>query len=288
MKNLTPKKVLTLMVCLTMVVTICVANLPGQAVGSIPVGNNSIPWEDSPEFKTVISKAGTHIRMSSFTATLKDPLPGELFNVGHAADLLSGTIVQPGEIFSQNTKLGPYTINKGYQKGPTYSGNRVITTVGGGVCKIASVLYNNARLCNLQIVERHNHSLTVPYVPPGQDATVYYGSRDIKFRNNTAGPVMIWAKTYGHTLRMAFYSQQLAPKVTWRHETLRNLKTSTVYHFNPDLSPGTEKIVAPGQEGIVVKSWLNIKYSNGEEETKELGRNYYSPSPRIVERGPRR
>lgn len=252
------------------------------------VNNQEAPWESNEKFQEALSTAGTHIRIAIFSATLKDPLPGELYNVKHAADMLSGTVVQQGEIFSQNKHLGPYTLAKGYQKGPTYSGNRVITTVGGGVCKIASVLYNLARLSNLQVIERYNHSLTVPYVPPGQDATVYYGSRDFKFRNNTGGPILIWAEMYGNTLKMAFYGRQLTPEVKWHHTVLKRLKTWIIYQFNPKLEPGTQKVVMPGQEGIVVKSWISIKYLDGTTAIRELGKSYYSPSPRIIERGPKR
>lgn len=246
------------------------------------------PWEEAPDFQKAISMAGTPYRMSVFSATLKDPLPGELSNVEHAAELLAGTVVNPGEIFSQNYKLGPYTHGKGYQEGPTYSGNTVITTVGGGVCKIASVLYNLTRLANLPVVERYNHSLTVPYVPPGQDATVYYGSRDFKFMNNSAGPILIWAKTYDKTLIMAFYSRQIAPDVTWEHEVLKKLQTWTTYHYNPNLPAGTEEVVLEGQEGIIVKSRIKIHFFNGQTEIKNLGKNYYSPSPKVIERGTRR
>lgn len=249
--------------------------------------NHPMPWENNSEFQQAVSKAGTHIRLASFTATLYDPLPGELFNVGHAAELLAGTVIQPGETFSQNGVLGPYTLDKGYQKGPTYSGNRVITTVGGGVCKIASVTYNVVRLSNLQVMDRHNHSLTVPYVPPGQDATVYYGSRDFRFRNNTAGPVLLWARTYGNTLYMALYGQQVPPKITWQHQILKQLKTYTIYHYKRSLAPGTESVIAPGQDGIIVRSWIIIEHFNGKVEKKDLGRNYYAPSPRVVEKGPR-
>ncbi len=244
------------------------------------------PWEKTPEFQKAAAGAGTHIRMAYFTATLRDPLPGELFNVSHAADTLAGTVVQPGEVFSQNMALGPYTEGKGYKKGPTYSGSTVITTIGGGVCKIASVLYNVVTLSNLQVVSRHNHSMTVPYVPPGQDATVYYGSYDFRFRNNSAGPVLLWAKTYGHTLCMGLYGQQLPPQVTWHHNTLKKIKAHTIYRYNPDLPPGQQKTVFPGQDGIVVRSWLTIRHHDGSSETKELGRDYYSPCPQVIEKGP--
>lgn len=247
-----------------------------------------IPWEDTPEFQQAARKAGTPLRMAVYSATLKEPLPGELFNVSHAADKLAGTVVKPGEIFSQNRTIGPYTEDKGYQKGPTYSGDRIITTIGGGVCKIASLMYNVVTLSNLQVIERRNHSLTVPYVPPGQDATVYYGVSDFKFRNNTGSPVLIWAKVYDKTLYIAIYGQQLPPKVTWRHETLKELKALTIYRFNPELPPGAEKVAAPGQDGIVVRSWLIIKYPDGREKIKDLGRDWYAPSPRIIERGLRK
>lgn len=251
------------------------------------LNNTSIPWENTQEFRQAVSKANTPVRMAFYSATLKEPLPGELFNVGHAADMLAGTVIKEGEIFSQNQTIGPYTREKGYQKGPTYSGDRIITTIGGGVCKIASLLYNVATLSNLEIVERHNHSLTVPYVPPGQDATVSYGSYDIKFKNNTKGPILIWAKKYGNTLKMAFYGQQLPPRVTWHHETLKEIKAATINRFNPELPPGTEKIITPGQDGIVVRTWLTVKYLDCKEETIDLGKDYYSPSPRIIEKGPK-
>jgi vancomycin resistance protein VanW len=246
----------------------------------------TLPWEDSTSFRQALEKAGTPIRMAAYSATLKDPLPGELFNVSHAADILAGTVIKPGATFSQNLALGPYTTAKGYRIGPTYSGGMIVTTIGGGVCKIASIMYNVIRLSNLQVIERSNHSLTVPYVPPGQDATVYYGSRDFKFRNNTSGPVMLWAQTKGNTLYMALYGQQLPPQVTWHHQTLKHLPTWTIYRFNPTLPPGTKKVVAPGQDGIIVRTWITIKHFDGRPETKNLGRDYYSPSPQIIEKGP--
>ncbi len=267
----------------------CSSYIEAQSQDKIPAktGSVDIPeWENSPEFQESIIKAGTFIRMATFSATLKDPLPGEMYNVAHAARILAGTTIQPGEIFSQNRALGPYSTQKGYLKGPTYLGSRVILTIGGGVCKIASVMYNVVRLSNLQVIERHNHSLTVPYVPAGQDATVSYGCRDFRFRNNSTGPVMLWAATYGNTLQMALYGQQLPPVVKWHHQTLKRIKTWTIRRYNPALPPDIEKVLAPGQDGIVVKTWLEINYFDGTEEIKYLGKNYYSPSPRIIEYGP--
>ncbi|WP_227764281.1 VanW family protein [Zhaonella formicivorans] len=246
-----------------------------------------LPWEEDAKFKGTILKHHTPIMMAKYHATLHDPLPGEMYNVGLAADRLAGTVVMPGEIFSQNRKLGPYTSAKGYQEGPMYKGTAVVKSTGGGVCKIASLLYNVATLSNLRIIERHNHSMTVPYVPPGQDATVYYGVKDLRFLNNTSGPIVIWADTVGNTLYMAIYGQNKPPKVTWHHETLKHIKYWSIYRTNFNLPKGTEKVVVPGQDGYLVRSWLTIEYEDGKIEKKNLGKNWYDALPQVIERGPK-
>jgi len=43
----------------------------------------------------------------------------------------------------------------------------------------------------MEIVERHEHSRDVHYVPEGQDATVSYGTVDFKFRNTHSTPIRI-------------------------------------------------------------------------------------------------
>jgi vancomycin resistance protein YoaR len=63
--------------------------------------------------------------------------------------------------------------------------------LGGGVCQVSSTLFNAALTAKLPIEERHAHSMPVHYVPVGRDATVDYGSLDLKFRNNRKGPVII-------------------------------------------------------------------------------------------------
>lgn len=244
-----------------------------------------LPWNDAPQFRQMISENKNMVLMAKYQATLKEPLPGEMNNVGLAADKLAGTMIPDGKVFSQNREIGPYTSANGYQSGPMYKGTKIVTSTGGGVCKIASVLYNLAILSNLPVYERYNHSMTVPYVPPGQDATVSYGVKDIRFLNNTGGPIVIWAETVGNTLYMAFYGQEIPPQVTWHHQELKRIKYWTVYRYNENLGKGIERLLVTGQDGLVVKSWITIEYPDGETKIKELGKNYYDALPEIIEKG---
>ncbi|MBC7324929.1 MAG: VanW family protein, partial [Moorella sp. (in: Bacteria)] len=62
------------------------------------------------------------------------------------------------------------------------------------ICRVSSSLYNAARLAGLEIVERHRHTMPVPYVKEGFDATVADKTLDLKFKNNFSSPVYISAQ----------------------------------------------------------------------------------------------
>jgi len=253
-----------------------------------PIASGSIidvPWENDKEFKRAREMCGTPGMMAAFCTVLHDPLPGEEYNVHLAARMLCGISVKPGETFSQNNSIGPYTEERGFRKGPTYMGSQLTTTIGGGVCKIASTLYNVMILSNLQVVERHAHSMPVPYVPYGQDATVAYGARDFKFRNNTDFPVMIWAQGVDNILYMAFYGGSKPPQIEWHHEILSEKKAPIVYKKNSMLPPGTEKVVVEGMDGAVVRSWLVIEDPEQTFIIKNLGNSNYSPMSFLIEKG---
>ena len=246
--------------------------------------NGPLMWEQSENFRTELARCKASVRMAAFQTTLPNPLPGEEYNVALAADMLSGTIILPNQIFSMNSKLGPYSKRKGFREGPAYFGTLVIETTGGGVCKIATTLYNVAVLSNLKTVERHSHGMLVPYVPPGQDATVSDSGKDIKFKNIYNFPILIWADTKDNSLYIAMYGQKTPPKVVWHHRILGRQPNRTIYRINSKLAPGAHRIVLDGAEGLSVRSWLTITAEDGQSVTRELGYDYYKPMPRIIER----
>ncbi|MDH7577359.1 MAG: VanW family protein [Bacillota bacterium] len=253
---------------------------PGGAVGE------PLPWAGNKRLETLKKRYNAPLLMAAYRARLSDPIMDEAYNIDLAAQMLAGTVVAPGEVFSMNKRLGPYTRDRGFKEGPMYAGTRIVPSVGGGVCKIASLLYNVAILSDLKIVERHPHYMTVPYVPPGQDATVAYGAYDFRFKNTSGGPILIWADMVGNSLYMAIYGQKKPPLVLWHHETLNRTKFWTKVQYNPSLPPGTEREVIPGYDGVVVRSWLTIKTADGEMIRRDLGTDYYRVCPRVIECGP--
>lgn len=244
-----------------------------------------LPWDNDEKFLTVRTANKANNLIAAYKTVLLDPLPGEETNVYLAARLLCGTVVKENTVFSMNKTIGPYTVNRGFKKGPTYAGTKLITTTGGGICKIATTLYNTAVLSNLPIIERHYHNMPVSYVPYGQDATVYYGSYDFKFKNNTSSPILIWAKGIEDTLYIGFYGSYIPPKVEWQHETLDKITTTTIYQKSKNLPHGTRRTAVHGMDGRKVNSSVVITYPDGKKEIKKMGISNYKPLPYIIEIG---
>lgn len=110
---------------------------------------------------------------------------------------LNGTVVKPNETFSFTKTIGPSTAAKGYEEVDIYDSNgNKIKGYGGGNCQVSSTLYNAVqKVSSLEVVERHEHSNTVPYVKEGHDAAVAYGSVDFKFKNTNNFSIKILVET---------------------------------------------------------------------------------------------
>lgn len=248
---------------------------------SSPVTN--LPWVEDEEFIRSQEEHNANVLMAAFCSVLIDPLPGEEYNVSLAAKSLEGTVVEPGEIFSQNKSIGPYTESRGYKKGASYSGGNIVQTEGGGVCKIASTLYNVAVLSDLDIIERHNHTMPVNYVPYGQDATVAYGAKDFKFKNNKNFPILIWSQIIENRLYIGFYGLGKSPEIVWHHNITNIVRAPEYYKKNPQLNMGERRTIIKGIDGATVESHITIKYEDGTIKTKNLGFSRYIPLPHIIE-----
>ena len=114
-------------------------------------------------------------------------------NINLAVSKIDGVILMPGETFSYNATVGERTIANGFQEAAAYASGEVVQEVGGGICQVSSTLYCASLYSRMTIVERMYHYFRVTYLPPGQDATVSWGSPDYKFRNDRDYPVKIVA-----------------------------------------------------------------------------------------------
>lgn len=144
-------------------------------------------------------------QLSKFTTHYDTKIQGRTINVEKATWALYGVILQPGETLSFNQVVGPRTYARGYREAKIIVGGKYENGLGGGICQVSTTLFNAALMCNMEITERHCHSLRSSYVEPGRDATVSYGSLDLKITNPHMYPVLLSAYAYDGELSFAFY-----------------------------------------------------------------------------------
>lgn len=149
--------------------------------------------------------ASINTKIASYTTTFEN-VGNRGHNIVLAASKLNGTVLMKDDEFSYLKVVGPYSAKNGYLPAPAYV-NKVLTTAnGGGVCQLATTLYNAQLRANLEIVYRINHSYAPAYVPKGLDATVSSTTTDYKFKNQYDYPVYITSYVVGGNLTVDIWS----------------------------------------------------------------------------------
>jgi len=135
-------------------------------------------------------RLGIRERVSTFTTYY----PHEDYrntNIGRAGELIDGTVLEPGETFSLNDTVGERTEANGFTEGYVISDGILVTDLGGGVSQMATTTFNAAFFAGLEDVEHKTHSFYIDRYPVGREATVAWGSVDLRFRNDTDHGVLI-------------------------------------------------------------------------------------------------
>lgn len=112
-------------------------------------------------------------------------------NVTTAAKYIDGTILLPGEIYSMNDTIRERTQENGYVPGIYISNGKFEEGYGGGVSIITTALWTAAFYGGLEKVEQRAHSIYIPRYQEGIEATVQWGSLDLKFRNSLDHAILI-------------------------------------------------------------------------------------------------
>jgi vancomycin resistance protein VanW len=110
-------------------------------------------------------------------------------NMRLAAHNIGRIRIGPGEIFSFWRIVGPPSSKRGFKEGRNLVNGQLRSAVGGGLCQVSSLLYYLSLKAQLAVVERHHHSLDIyaeaeRVAPLGSDATVVYGYKDLRVRND--------------------------------------------------------------------------------------------------------
>jgi vancomycin resistance protein YoaR len=211
-------------------------------------------------------------------------------NLQVGAGKINGHVLMPGETLSGYECMHPFTVENGYATASAYENGQVVDSIGGGVCQIATTIYNAVLRAELEVAQRQNHSMIVGYVKPSEDAAIAGTYKDIKFTNNYSTPIFVEGYTSGKTLTFTIYGKETRPAnrtFDFVSETLSVTDPGAPKEIvDPTMPPGSRSQVQSAHKGMKSRLW-KVVYVDGVEQSREiLHTDTYNPSKAIIKVGP--
>jgi vancomycin resistance protein YoaR len=202
-------------------------------------------------------------------------------NIARAAQLLDGTLMLPGEVWSFNRNIGPRTLERGFVDAPVIVADELEPGVGGGVCQVATTLFAAGVLGGLDVVRRRSHSRPSGYAPLGLDATVIDGEVDLQLRNPYPVPIIVHAFLPTKTrLRVEMLGTVTPGKIEHSYAVRKSEDFYRKVTRRPELSPDQVKRHQKGIPGYDVVSTVKTRYVDGSERVRRYSSTYY-PVPEV-------
>jgi len=233
--------------------------------------------DTKPDFTEADAKAlGITEKLSSFTQHFPYA-PYRVQNIGQAARYLDGTIVKPGEEFSMNNTVHERTAANGYTVGYIIGpGGQFLKDLGGGVSTATTAVWTAAFYANMERIEQRAHSIWIPRYRAGLEATVSWGSLDMRWRNTSKYGVLIKASITNSSVTVTLYGTKEFDQVEavsgpWRNITQFGTIHSTI--------KGCES--QGGQNGFDITVTRVVTVA-GKVVKREPFNTHYSPGPLVI------
>ncbi len=279
--------------------------------GAALVGSRqgTLPFEEGaePELTTEDAEAlGIRHLVSRFT-TYHSCCESRVDNIQLFADLVDGTLVEPGETLSLNALVGERTLERGFKPAGTIIKGKIVDTVGGGVSQFATTFYNAVFWGGFEDVTHTAHSYYFSRYPEGIEATISWPAPNLEFRNNRDSTIMIRTSHTDTSITVSFYGNnggrvvigeqsggitrisvpsegdgtgyEVEAEVSGRYSYT---EPTIEYIANEAITPGEEKVIEGGRQGWTVTVTRIVTYANGTVDEDSWSVRY-RPQPREVE-----
>lgn len=221
--------------------------------------------------------------LGSFTTSYTSSNGARSGNVENGCALVDGALIYPGETFSIYDAIKPFTEDNGYLLAGSYLNGKVVDSLGGGICQVSTTLYNAVLKAELEVTERHNHSMMVAYVQPAFDAAIAESSgKDFKFVNNTNYPIYIEGITSNKKIYFTIYGvdeRSESRKVTYVNEVVETITPGEAVVADPAQGIGSITTEA-AHTGYKAKLWKVVTVNGVEESRTLVNSSNYKMTPK--------
>jgi vancomycin resistance protein YoaR len=204
-------------------------------------------------------------------------------NQGRAAEIINGTVLKPGDVFSLNGIVGERTEENGFTEGFIISDGVFKEDFGGGVSQVATTTFNAMFFAGLKDIEHKPHSFYIDRYPVGREATVAWPYVDLKFENDSPYGVLVeaWVVPSTPSTSGEMHVRMWSTK-RWR------ITAGQSERYN-ETSPETRRLSGPecvpneGYGGFEIDVYRNFfKLGSRDLDHRETFHTTYLPSDTVI------
>ncbi|MCZ7456401.1 VanW family protein [Streptomyces sp. WMMC940] len=229
-----------------------------------------------PEFTAESARRlGIKEKVSSFTVEFP-AAPYRVTNIARAVERIDGSVVLPGKEWSFNRTVGERTKENGFVDGIMINDGQYVKSPGGGVSAVATTMFNAVFFAGVKPVEYGAHSFYIERYPEGREATVAWGTLDMRWLNDSGNAVYVKAESTDTSVTISFLG-------TKKYDEVRATKGPRTHVKEPGTRKGSgpECEVQTPLEGFDVAVGRHF-VKDGREVGRENFTTHYTPRDEVV------
>lgn len=227
--------------------------------------------------------------VSEYTTEYTANVENRNHNIHLAADLLNKSIVPAnGGEWSFHNTAGDCNEEAGFKGASTIINDEYVDEIGGGICQVATTVFNSVYEAGFPIIRRHNHSLYSAVYPAGRDAAINWPDLDLIWGNDSTSDILLLTSYTDSSITVSLYGVSPEYSVTtvtgaWEEGEEHKERKIT----DETLAPGTSYVKTNGIDGSRITVYRTVKNKEGTIVREDAFTSVYSPKDEVIVEGPK-
>ena len=205
-------------------------------------------------------------------------------NIKLAADIVNDSIVEGhGGTWSFNDRAGDTNEEAGFWTAGSIVEGEFVDSVGGGICQVATTIFNAVLEAGIDVAERHNHTLYIASYPDGRDAAVDYPSDlDFIWKNNLDSDVILKISYTDTSITAQIFSVYTGYKSKYDlSDWVKGEKYSTIFKEDETLGDGVYYLKTTGEDGKKITMTRTVTDESGSVIKVDSFTSDYDPKDEV-------
>ena len=209
-------------------------------------------------------------------------------NIHLVSDVLNNSIIEAGGgYWSFNETSGDTNLDPPYASAGSIVGGEYVDSIGGGICQVATTVFNAAYEAALDIPVRFNHSYYLANYPDGRDASVSYPELDLQISNQFESDVLLKVSYTDTSVTATIYGVATGYEVTTEPGAWEEgAKYKTAFERDDSLSPGMYYLKKYGSDGAKYSVTRTVKDAGGNLVSVKTFSSIYQAQDEVYVVGP--